>query len=190
MTAPVIVSIIALLVSSFSIGWQIFTYFDNKKVKLEIVTHYELTTFYDKRKTTSAVFNIINHSTKKTLIRTMWFDLIMDDVEPDRKDFIKTKMDFVSRKFPILLEPNDFLTENYQFTAGVNSVLKVNPKATNISQVAIKAKTEYRECRLVVIDIKGKEFKSKWVNINLTRKELEKFNPIHSYIEEPTEENS
>lgn len=185
MSGTIIVSIIALVVSCFSIAWQIFTYFDNKKVKLEIYTHYEIKTFYNNNKANNAVFTIINHSSKKTLIRSMWFDLIMDSVEPDRSDFEKTRIDFLSRTFPILLQPNDFLTEEYSFIAGVNDVLRVNPKAIDKSKLVIKAKTSYRECRLVVIDVKGKEFKSKWVNINLTRKELEKYKPIHTYVEAP-----
>lgn len=165
----VTITTFVMSLSSFMwlISWQIYTYIQNNKIKLDILPEYLAEEIGDSDEYQDYVsFTIVNHSNKKALIKSIEREFIVDYTKPYYQPDIEVKYGKdESLIYPIIIEPSDIYKYRIEFKKDKESFsIQINTKETDIVKAITSKSYVSKSCRIRVVDVKGKEFTSKWMN--------------------------
>lgn len=161
MLTTTVVSIVAIILSSFSFGWQIFTYWDLRRNKIKITTELE----YKEGVRFNAIqdcfirFYIFNTGRKKVLITNITPEYIVKE----KKEILAHHfIDGFDIEYPISIEVDGHYLQNILIQW--EKKLEVLGFATNgIDRWKTDEYTALK-VRIIVNDISGKSYVSQWVD--------------------------
>lgn len=161
MNLPLLISIIAIIISLLSIAWQIFIYWDFKRGKIKITTDFE----HKEGDRFNAIqdcfirFYIINTGRSKVLITGIAPEYIVKE----QKDILRYHFrDEISKEYPISIGIDEHYLQKVFIE--LERYLEVIDFATEGDARWLIDKFTAQKVRIVVQDIRGSKYFSKWID--------------------------
>ncbi|MBS1780423.1 MAG: hypothetical protein JST70_13915 [Bacteroidetes bacterium] len=176
MQTATVISITAICLSITSLLWQVYVFSDGKKARLKLFDHYEIVRAeYSKNDLLGIVFTIMNSGSKKALINSIWIEYHLDQITPKPIQDVYNKFYQRNIRFPIQIPANDIYIFRPHISWGYSEHISLNLQSRDPLKMVGQGSYTYRECRVIVKDMKGKTYKSRWISVNKTKKEIENY---------------